>query len=331
MTPLVSIIVPNYNHANFLERRLDSIFKQSYLNIEIILLDDCSSDNSREILSKYVNHPKVSQVVFNKENTGNTFIQWQKGLELAKGDFVWIAESDDYCEPNFIEDLIKPLIDDERVVLSYSQSTKVNEFNEVTGSWLDYTLDLNGNIFGEKFVMDGLMFVEKFLIYKNVIPNASAVIFRYNKRIFSEYITANNQLKYCGDWIFYFKVLLNNKVAFNPQSLNNFRYHNQSVIAKAIDGDSKIKLFDLDIAMRLHLNEFLRDKKENNSLKIQSINTRIIKDIKFNKALVLFENKRYYDLRGYFVIFLEGYIKRNNYLKRFKRKIINVLNIKYKA
>ena len=97
----VSVILPNYNHAEFLPERLDSIYNQTYQNLEVIILDDCSTDESVSILNNYKNHPKTAHFVINKENTGSPFIQWEKGFKLVKGDVIWIAESDDYCDLNF--------------------------------------------------------------------------------------------------------------------------------------------------------------------------------------------------------------------------------------
>jgi len=105
-TPRVSIIVPNYNHELFLEKRLDSIFTQTFTDYEVILLDDASSDNSISILEKYADHPSVSHFIINDTNSGSPFLQWKKGLSLAKGEFIWIAESDDYCDSNFLEILV---------------------------------------------------------------------------------------------------------------------------------------------------------------------------------------------------------------------------------
>ena len=67
--PLVSIIVPNYNHEKYLKQRLDSIFNQTYSNFEVILLDDCSSDSSQTILLEYAKNPKVSYCIFNEFNS----------------------------------------------------------------------------------------------------------------------------------------------------------------------------------------------------------------------------------------------------------------------
>ncbi|CAN1531922.1 Glyco_tranf_GTA_type domain containing protein [Flavobacteriaceae bacterium] len=73
-------------------------------------MGDFSTDNSRKIISEYASNGKVSHCVYNEINTGNTFIQWNKGIELAKGDFIWIAELDDFCELNFLQELIQPLV-----------------------------------------------------------------------------------------------------------------------------------------------------------------------------------------------------------------------------
>lgn len=100
--PLVSVIVPNYNHAPYLKERLDSIYQQTYQNIEVILLDDFSSDNSVEVLKQYARkYPHNTRLIVNEENSGKVFRQWNKGLSLAKGELIWIAESDDYCDVNF--------------------------------------------------------------------------------------------------------------------------------------------------------------------------------------------------------------------------------------
>lgn len=102
-SPMVSVILPNYNHVVYLKERIESILNQTYQNFELILLDDCSADNSCDILNAYKEHPKVSALVLNEKNTGNTFLQWDRGIRLAKGKYVWIAESDDTADIHFLE------------------------------------------------------------------------------------------------------------------------------------------------------------------------------------------------------------------------------------
>ena len=120
MSPLISVIVPNYNHGKFLEERLISIFDQTYQDFEVIILDDCSTDNSRKVIEKYQNNLRVSHVIINEVNSGSTFKQWQKGLNLAKGDWIWIAESDDIADVTFLECCMKE-IEDEVLIFCLSK------------------------------------------------------------------------------------------------------------------------------------------------------------------------------------------------------------------
>ena len=93
--PKVSIIIPNYNHATFLERRIEGVLNQSYKDWELIILDDASTDDSRSIIERFAQkHPPI-QTVFNQKNSGGPFPQWNRGAEMAKGDYLWFAESDD--------------------------------------------------------------------------------------------------------------------------------------------------------------------------------------------------------------------------------------------
>lgn len=97
MSNLVSVIVPNYNHAQYLDIRLKSILAQTYTDFEIIILDDNSIDNSKEIIKRYEKDVHISHIICNKTNSGSPFIQWNRGFQYAKGDLIWIAESDDCC------------------------------------------------------------------------------------------------------------------------------------------------------------------------------------------------------------------------------------------
>ena len=125
--PKVSVILPNYNHANYLCERIDSILNQSFTDFELILLDDCSTDNSRDILSSYQTSPKISHVVFNEKNSGSTFIQWDKGLKLAKGEYIWIAESDDMADPDFLKHTIEQLDHTPLANIAFTGSYKIDK------------------------------------------------------------------------------------------------------------------------------------------------------------------------------------------------------------
>ena len=125
----VSIIIPNYNHEFFLEKRLQTVFNQTYKNFEVIILDDCSTDKSVEILKKYKTHPQVSHFIVNTTNSNSPFIQWKKGIELAQNDLVWIAESDDFSDVTFLEKVLMPFHSNPGLKLVFSNSVAINNKN----------------------------------------------------------------------------------------------------------------------------------------------------------------------------------------------------------
>lgn len=302
VNPLVSIIVPNYNHEKFLKERFESIFNQTYTNFEVILLDDCSTDSSFNILSEYAKNPKVSHCVFNETNSGNTFIQWNKGIALAKGDFIWIAESDDFCGLNFLEELIQPLLHDDEIVLSYCQSKRVDEFSTVKGDWLNHTDSLDSSFFLKNFTLDGNEFIERFLIFRNVIPNASGVLFRRETAFNLGELETDSFLKYCGDWLFYIKLITNNKVAFKSTALNCYRFHSKSVITMAHQSGRFQSYNGVDINVRKKMKLFLLDKKLDNLRTILKINRQISNNLKYEKAFHLIRNQQ--KIKGFLLLIL---------------------------
>ena len=231
--PLLSIILPNYNHIAFLEQRLESIFQQTYQNFELILLDDASTDGSELILKRYENHPKVTQLIINSQNSGSPFKQWQKGINLAKGEYVWIAESDDYCDPEFLKILVMHI--ESNTTLVYCASMNVDENgNEIGLNRNQVCLDKSRWL--TDFSNNGKNEIKKYLRFLNTIPNASAVLFK-RSLVKPSYFAPH--LKYCGDWIFWIHLLKCGNVKYISTPLNYFRFHpNSSRSAKCIEKDA---------------------------------------------------------------------------------------------
>ena len=216
--PLVSVIIPNYNHAPYLEQRINSVLNQIYKNFELILLDDCSTDNSRDIIEQYRHHVKVSHVVFNEENSGSTFHQWDKGIALAKGDYIWIAESDDWCEPSLLQTLVDGLVTNPSCTVAYCQSFYVRNGNEVF--YHTHTPQLAE-------CMNGMDYVNKYLIYHSTIYNASMVIF--SKHTYQSIAKDYMNFHFCGDWVFWSEMVSQGDVFISGKLLNYFRSHDTDV------------------------------------------------------------------------------------------------------
>ena len=228
--PKVSVIVPNYNHEVFLARRLDSIYGQTYKNLEVILLDDCSSDQSRTLLDQYAAaYPDITRKLYNDKNAGSAFRQWAKGIRAATGDLVWIAESDDFCDERFLEVLVR-CFDDEAVLLAYAPSAFVDE-NEVPirDDFKSYLSDLKcAEKWNAPYVETAHSEVRNALGIKNTIPNASGVIFKRPVNLPLLEDESWLSMVVAGDWVFYLHIIRGGKIAFNTGTTNFFRRYEGS-------------------------------------------------------------------------------------------------------
>lgn len=255
MLPRVSVIIPNYNCSIFLTDRMISVLSQSYSHFECIVLDDASADNSLEIINRHAINDKRVSIIASSINSGSPFIQWNKGVKHAIGEFIWIAESDDVADVTFLETMVRQLDNNPCVGLAYCQSYKIDKHGKVTGSWKEWTDDIDKNIFERDFVMDGKKYIEQFLIHRNTIPNASGVLFR--KSVYNEINGANENIRNCSDWLTWLKILVNYDVAFVAQPLNFFRYREDSVISKAHVPHNNAYEPEFDYFMRKSFNGYL--------------------------------------------------------------------------
>lgn len=215
MVAKVSVIVPNYNHAPYLRQRLDSIFNQTFQDFEVIILDDCSTDNSKEIIEEYRNYPKISHIVYNEKNSGSPFKQWAKGFDLARGDYIWIAESDDWAELNFLDELMPAINQKQDVLVAFCQSVYSYNDSSKTADFLS-----------SSSVMKGKDFFNNHMLFCNSICNASSVLFRKAalKKIPSFYQNFHG----AGDYLFWIEFLLIGDVAYIHKPLNHFRQHSSN-------------------------------------------------------------------------------------------------------
>lgn len=229
--PLVSIIVPNYNHASFLKERLESIFNQTYQNFEVILLDDASTDDSVAFLEKHQNHPKVTHFVRNRENSESLFEQWIKGLQLAKGKYIWIAESDDFAHVDFLKETVKIAEQEADIGFVFTDSVIVNQ----SGEFLKKASESNKKLSKFKEVKSHRITdrskVLEYFVSDLIIYNASSVLFRKNT-ITDVDFNVLSSLKNAGDLFAYISIALKHDIVYINQPLNYFRSHEDNTTKK---------------------------------------------------------------------------------------------------
>lgn len=227
--PKVSIIVPNYNYCRYLPQRLDSIFNQTFTDYEVILLDDCSTDDSQSVLRQYASHPKVSHIVLNERNTGSPFAQWEKGIALAQGEYLWIAESDDYCSNDFLEHSVKALDENPQVGYTLCGSYIVDENGDIQN--LNYDPWPMGADNGKVDIISSTQYL-KGLLYHSTAYNSSMIVFR-RKTYCSIQDRGYAKMRYCGDWMFWIKMAELSDVALRHERSNYYRRHGKCVTIAA--------------------------------------------------------------------------------------------------
>lgn len=218
--PTISIIIPNYNHAQFLENRIQSVLNQTYQDFELIILDDASSDDSIEILRKYQNHPKTYKTFFNIANSGSPFVQWNKGIEEARGKYIWIAETDDVASPTFLQELEQVMSKDSSISLIYSDSIKIDQDGKPIGKISTDLAHFHPDKWKKSYKESGCDEISNYFWKSCIVQNASSALFRKSDIDFSDEFT---KFRRTGDWIFYTNLIKNRNIYFLNKPLNYFR------------------------------------------------------------------------------------------------------------
>ncbi|MES2531723.1 MAG: glycosyltransferase family A protein, partial [Pseudomonadota bacterium] len=220
--------MPNFNHAKYLRERLDAIYRQDYPNFEVILLDDASSDDSVGVLREYADrHAANTSLHVNAKNSGGVFHQWKKGLALARGDLIWIAESDDYCDPTHLSELVR-FFRNEAVMLAFCRSEFVRGDEGKTEWSTDEALaDCLGAVVRQPFVQSAHRLVNHGWGKKNLVVNASSAVFRHPGALPLLDDEAWTRLRLCGDWIFYLHLIRGGLVGYTPNTTNYYRQHGE--------------------------------------------------------------------------------------------------------
>jgi glycosyltransferase involved in cell wall biosynthesis len=254
----ISAIVPNYNYEKYIERRLESIEKQTYPIYEIIVLDDKSTDGS---ITRIETHLASSftpfKTIFNTINSGSVFKQWALGIEHSEGDYIWIAEADDLASPYFAERVLPS--EDEDITISFCQSSQIDESNrDLAKDYLYYTKSI-GDYWEHDYIIDGVEEIKRALYIKNTIPNVSATILpkKHLKPILHSIFQDLVTFRVAGDWFLYIALAIHGKVKYVKDSLNVHRRHSNSV-THTTTHDSEVKRIHETIRKKIDIPESSR-------------------------------------------------------------------------
>lgn len=304
---MVSIILPNYNHARFLRQRIDSILEQTYQDFELIILDDKSTDESRDIILEYASGHNRIRYAFNEVNSGSPFRQWQKGIGMAGGDYIWITESDDFARLTLLERLMEALRENENAGIAYCQSNFVDHSNNLTGNHLKNLSVLDSKLWTNDFCLHGKELLARHMIIMNIIPNASGVVFKKSllDKVNWEEIQS---YKLSGDRLFWSVLLNQSDICFVAESLNYFRMGDTTVRSKH---DTTPQYLFERLRVLLALDEMVTISPEDKIKCIRNFKEHLTKIRK--KRGKIYGLKVYWKISGYLYKF-----DRKNFLRNLK-------------
>ncbi len=224
-TPLVSICIPTYNSGKFIKRTLDSVLKQDYKNLEVIVVDDCSKDNTSEVVEGYQDE-RLSFYI-NETNQGLTK-NWNNALLRAKGKYVMLLCADDVIYNNCISEEVKALEENPTATMVISNTHIVNSEDIIT---------LKIKRLPKEGLYNGKRLAKKSIRFKNYYGAPNGILFR---RFITDRIGPfDENLKHIPDYDMWLRLSYEGDVYYIDKFLSAFRVHNVSNTNKLITSGRK--------------------------------------------------------------------------------------------
>lgn len=308
--PKVSVCIPTYNYADYISDAIESVITQTYENIELIVIDDCSLDNTDEIVAKYLSIDKRI-VYYKNDNNVGMVANWNLCLQKASGDYVKVLCADDILESDCIEKCVKAFADNPTVTVVATARLLIDKDSNPTGS----------RAFSDRYqLIPGPSVIRKCFFEGNLIGEPTAVLFRKKdcRRLF------NAKYKQLTDLEMWFYLLEQGDFAFLPEKLCKFRRHGEQTTLKNVSSltfiDDEILLHDDYIHKNYIGKTFINEQKwkfrlayniwyhKHYGLDKQTINSKIAEYC----PLPLF----------YFLLFIKNNINRIKYINSLIKKAL---------
>lgn len=246
----VSVVVPNFNYARYLDERLQSILGQTFQDLEVIIVDDASSDESRGVIERFRHDARVRVKYFDTPSNC-TYQRWNDGAAMASGEYLWFAGADDSSDERFLETLVELLDRCPRTAMAYSRSRVIDAEGQAS------TVTPSHPRWDHDFV-SGPRREIPFWLEQKTIPTASAVVLR--RALFENCGGFDTSYQLAADHLMWLKLLNEGDVAYVAAPFTRFRVHDRTVRAgvaraRAIEERYRVftflvNTFDVDPAAR---------------------------------------------------------------------------------
>lgn len=198
--PLVSIIIPTYNHEKYLEQAINSVLSQDYPNFELLVLNDGSTDKSEEILRKY-----IGKFFWETHTNMGEYRTIDKGFNLSKGEYILILSSDDYLLPGSISSLVRYFQEHPKLAVVYPDYDIVDDQNNLIQHIDNYQYCYENSV-----------------RWFACMPGPAALL---KRELYSKLGGRDFKFRYVGDFDFYLRAGLLGEFSRVPATLACYRWH----------------------------------------------------------------------------------------------------------
>lgn len=223
MTSLVSVIIPNFNYAQYLGEAIESALGQTYSNLEVIVVDDGSTDNSQEILERY-----ADRVTIIEQRNSGVCVARNRGVAESKGEYIAFLDADDIWLPEKIEKQVKAFAESPEVGIVHVGVIDIDE----SGADLQTKLNgLNGKISHE------------FLIWERPVILGGGSGAMISRRVFENVGGFDTQLSTSADWDLYYRICRKYEAVFVSEPLLYYRLHGSNMHGNISGMESEMAIF----------------------------------------------------------------------------------------
>ena len=237
ISPLVSVIIPAFNQSMYVSEAINSALEQTYKNIEIIIIDDGSTDETPHILEKYCNYGNIVLLAHPEHQNRGVSKSRQLGVQQAQGKYIAFLDADDFFEPQKIEIQVVPLEAHNDIVLCHSHIQVVSECDDIPD--FGGAVDLGGSI--KKYSYQ----LQPYFLKRNRVCNSTTLM---RSSILKTFNFSFKQAFQYEDWLLWVLLSEYGYFIYIPEKLINYRFHpssaTHSVIKSQLLGNySKIEMY----------------------------------------------------------------------------------------
>ena len=249
--PLISVCIPTYNGAKYLRECIDSVLAQTFTEFEVLVVDDCSSDETVHIIQEYATQDSRIRLIVNEHNLGLVG-NWNKCVELAQGEWIKFVFQDDLIEPDCLKQMLA--FSQARIPIIASRRRYVFEAEITNDTRKKYK---NVESFSINFLVPGLTeisaknFCEATLDHLGTNFVGEPVALMLHRSIFYRFGIFNPYLTHFCDIELWTRVAINTGISYIPETLAKFRVHNSSLSSRHLT-TQKYRGLLLDRLILLH-------------------------------------------------------------------------------